>query len=147
MTYKTIPEITLKFSAGEIVNKAITKSSDAADLLRKMYDSDTLEYYESSIAIYLNRANKSIGWQKISQGGLASTIIDVRVVLGTALKSGATAIIISHNHPSGQLVASQADKAITKKLNEACKIMDINLLDHIIITKEDYYSFSDNSEL
>ena len=112
-----------------------------------MYDSDTLEYFESSIVIYLNRANNSIGWQKISQGGLSGTVIDIRIVLGTALKCGASSIIISHNHPSGNLFPSDADDKLTKQIFEASKIMEIQLLDHLIITSEGYYSYADQGKI
>ena len=147
-TYKSdTPEITLKYKHSGIVKTKITNSSDSYSLLKGMFDADTLEYCESSVAIYLNRANNTIGWQKISQGGITGTIIDVRVVLATALKCGATNIIISHNHPSGQLKSSEQDDTLTKKLSDACKIMEIRLLDHVIITSEGYYSYSDEGKI
>ena len=131
-----------------MVIKPFIKTSLAAyQLFKQMYDSDTIEFTESSIMILLNRANKSIRWYKISQGGITGTVIDIRVVLGVALKSGATGIIISHNHPSGNLMPSEADKTLTRKLNDACVICDINLIDHLIITDNKYYSFKDEGLL
>ena len=148
MSYKSdIPEITLKFKHSDIEKKKITSSSLCYEMLKKMYDADTLEYFESSIAIYLNRANNTIGWQKISQGGLSGTVVDVRIILATALKCGASAIILSHNHPSGNLYPSTSDDKLTEKINDACKIMEIKFLDHMIITSEGYYSYSDEGKI
>ena len=142
-----IPEIIIKYKTGKEDKVTITTSLAAYQLFKQMYDSDTIEFTESSIMILLNRANKSIGWYKISQGGITGTVIDIRVVLGVALKSGATGIIISHNHPSGNLMPSEADKTLTRKLNDACVICDINLIDHLIITDNKYYSFKDDGLL
>ena len=141
------PEITLKYKSSGVKKTKITNSKDSYELLKQMYDADTLEYCESSIVIYLNRANNSIGWQKISQGGLSGTVVDVRIVLGTALKCGASSIIISHNHPSGNLFPSDADDKLTKQIFEASKIMEIQLLDHLIITSEGYYSYAEQGKI
>jgi DNA repair protein RadC len=147
-TYKAeTPEITLKYKSSGVKKTKITNSKDSYELLKQMYDDDTLEYCESSIVIYLNRANNSIGWQKISQGGITGTVVDVRMVLATALKCGATGIILSHNHPSGNLFPSDADDKLTKQIFEASKIMEIQLLDHLIITSEGYYSYADQGKI
>ena len=143
----TIPEITLKYKSGDTKKIKVTSSKGAADYMRELYDMDTIEITESAICLFLNRANNSIGWFKVSQGGMTGTVIDVKLILIAALKCGAQAIILSHNHPSGQLRASDADLRITRKLNEACKILDISLLDHVIITNEGYLSFSDEGLL
>ena len=111
-------EITLKYKASGVVTTQIKGSDDSYKLLKQMYDEDTLEYCESSIVIYLNQANRSIGWQKLSQGGISGTVVDVRMILVTALNCGATGIIVSHNHPSGNLKSSDADDKLTKKLDE-----------------------------
>ena len=142
-----IPEIIIKYKTGKEDKVTITTSLAAYQLFKQMYDSDTIEFTESSIMILLNRANKSIGWYKISQGGITGTVIDIRVVLGVALKSGATGIILSHNHPSGNLNPSEADKTLTRKLSDACTICDINLIDHLIVTDDTYYSFKDEGLL
>lgn len=142
-----LPEITLKYTTSGIQKTKIANSQDSYNLFKQMYDSDTIEYCESSIVIYLNRANKTIGWQKVSQGGLTGTVIDIRIVMATALKSGATNIIISHNHPSENLQPSEADNALTIKLKNACNILEINLLDHLIITNNGYYSYADEGKI
>ena len=141
------PEITLKYKSSGVKKTKIANPQDSYELLKQMYDGDTLEYYESSIVIYLNRANNSIGWQKISQGGITGTVVDVRMVLATALKCGATGIILSHNHPSGNLFPSDADDKLTKQIFEASKIMEIQLLDHLIITSEGYYSYAEQGKI
>ena len=96
----------------------------------------------------LNQANKLIGYTTISEGGLTSTIVDVRVVMQTALVSNATAIILAHNHPSGNTRPSGQDDSLTRKIKSACELMDIRLLDHIIVTPYDsYYSYNDEGRL
>lgn len=144
---QTIPEITLKYKKGTIQTVKITSSSQTADILRQMYDADTLEYCESFIIILLNRANKTLGWIKISQGGLTGTVADPRMIFAAALKAGATAVILSHNHPSGNLTPSRADEEMTKKIKAGGLLLDINVLDHIIVTDEGFYSFADEGIL
>lgn len=96
----------------------------------------------------LNNANKIIGYTTISEGGLTSTIVDVRMILQTALVSNATSIILTHNHPSGNPRPSGQDDSLTKKTKSACELMDIRLLDHIIVTPYDsYYSYNDEGRL
>ena len=89
----------------------------------------------------------TIGWQKHSSGGMASTVVDVRMIMVTALQCGASAIMLSHNHPSGQLRTSREDENITRKVKIAGETLGITLLDHIIVTTEGYYSFSDEGKI
>ena len=143
-TYKeNLPEITLKYKSGEQKKVKITKSKDSFDVMRLFFDQDTLELTESVIALFLNRSNNTIGWIKISQGGISGTVIDIRLVLATALKCAASGIIMAHNHPSGNKQPSHNDITITNKLKDAGNIMDIRLLDHLIITESEYYSMAD----
>lgn len=97
--------------------------------------------------MHLNRANKVLGIHKLSTGGLTSTIADIRILLSVALKTMATAIIISHNHPSGVLKPSQADILLTEKIREAAKLLDIELLDHLIVSTDGYYSFAQEGKI
>lgn len=141
-----LPELKLVYKTREdIVKEKIKHSGDCATILRKMFDSDTIEYSEEVILLLLNRNNETIGFLKISSGGLDNCVIDTRMIFATALKAGANAIIVSHNHPSGNLKPSDPDLKITRKLVEASKILDIGFLDHIIITKTSHFSFSDNN--
>lgn len=105
-----------------------------------------LEHEEFWI-LYLNNANTVIHRAQLSKGGITGTLVDVRLVLKRALELGAVAIILAHNHPSGALVPSEADRAITKKLKEAAKVLDIRVLDHLIIAEKSFYSFADQQLL
>ncbi|MEI6752358.1 MAG: JAB domain-containing protein [Paludibacter sp.] len=142
-----IPEITLKYKKGDVLKCKIRQSSDAVEVLRKFYDEDVFELTETVIVLYLNAANNTIGWMKHSTGGTNQTVVDPKLVVGTALKCGASAILLSHNHPSGQTVPSSNDKDITKMLKNGCDFFNILLIDHIIVTEDSYYSFGDEDEL
>jgi len=99
--------------------------------------------HEEFWILYLNNSNKVIQKNQLSKGGITGTLVDVRLVLKNALEVGATALILCHNHPSGTLKPSEADKAITSKLKSAAKSLDIKVLDHLIITEKVYFSFAD----
>ncbi|NJM79560.1 MAG: DNA repair protein RadC [Flavobacterium sp.] len=103
--------------------------------------------HEEFWVLYLNNANKIIYKSQISKGGLTGTVVDSRVVFKLALEHNATAVILSHNHPSGKLKASQADIQLTKALQQAGKSLEIQVLDHIIVTEKDYFSFADEGML
>ena len=99
--------------------------------------------HEEFWVLYLNNSNKVLFKSQLSKGGMTGTIVDTRIVFKIALEQNATSIILSHNHPSGKLQPSDADIQITKKIKAAGKELDIPVLDHIIITERDYYSFAD----
>jgi DNA repair protein RadC len=103
--------------------------------------------HEEFWVIYLNNSNKVINKEQLSKGGITGTLVDVRLVFKRALELNATAVILSHNHPSGKLEPSRADKEITKKMLDAGNHLDIKVLDHIIVTEESYYSFADHDIL
>lgn len=132
------------------------KVSDVLEKTKITSSNDIYEYFNHYIAdlpheefwvIYLNRANKIIDKLKISQGGVSGTVADVKIILKNALQKLASSIIICHNHPSGNTKPSEADIKITKKIKEACILIDINVLDHIIITEKEYFSFADEGLL
>ena len=141
-TESTIPEIKLQYHTSEFFGK-VNRSQDGAELLRKLIPEGTIEMQEQVIVLYLNRANKVIGYYRHTTGGVNSTIMDVKLIIGTALKSLSSGIIIAHNHPSGNLKPSDQDIAITNTIKKAAATVDVLLLDHIIITKDGYYSFAD----
>jgi len=118
-------------------NVKIRESYDAVDVIRQFYGDD-IEIYESCFILLLNNANMTIGYAKISQGGITSTVVDVRIIAKYAVESLATSVIIAHNHPSGNTKQSDADEQVSKKVREALKLFDIFLLDHIILTKDNY---------
>ena len=99
--------------------------------------------HEEFWIIYLNNSNKVISKAQLSKGGITGTLVDVRIVFKTALEMGATGLILCHNHPSGTLIPSDADKQITKKLKLAGDSLEIKVLDHLIVTETSYYSFVD----
>ena len=103
--------------------------------------------HEEFWVLYLNNSNKVMYKTQISKGGITGTVVDTRIIYKTALEPGATSIILVHNHPSGTLVASEADKQITRKLKEAGKHLDIPVLDHVIVTEQSYFSFADEGIL
>ena len=119
-------------------------SKDIADIFQPIL-SDLL--HEEFWILFLNRSNKVINKMKLSQGGISGTVTDVRIVMKTAIEYLASGIIVCHNHPSGNLNPSESDTKITQKIKEAGNLMDIQLLDHIIISDKDYYSFADNGLL
>lgn len=130
-----------KFRASE--RPKVNSSKLVYDLLLDSWNKDTLELQEQFKVILLNRANRVLGIYEASSGGIGGTLVDPKLIFSIALKTSATAIIISHNHPSGNLNPSEADKRITRKLIEGGKLLDIDVLDHIIVTAERYYSFKD----
>jgi len=143
MYNSTLAEIEIsykpKYRASELP-KVVT-SADAYGCLKDVFPS--LDYREYFYILCLNRNNKVLGYCQISSGGLCGTVADVRIIMQTALKSNACSIILSHNHPSGNLIPSEADKDLTKKIREAGKFLDIPALDHLILTSESYFSFAD----
>lgn len=121
----------------------LKKISSSADVFHIMQPIIGDLPHEEFWVLCLNNSNKIIYQFQLSKGGLTSTVVDVRMLFKTALEHLATAIILLHNHPSGQLKPSGADQQITKKIAQAGDHLEIKLLDHVIITKESYYSFAD----
>ena len=119
----------------------INSSEDAFELLLpQMGDLQHEEFW----ILYLNNANKVLLNSQISKGGLTGTLVDLRIIMKQALEVGAVGLILAHNHPSGTLKASEADKEVTQKIKSAAIALDISVLDHLIITQQNYYSFADN---
>lgn len=125
----------------------IQGSREAYDLLRENWDDQKLEFVEQFKIILLNRANKALGIFEVSTGSSTGTVADPKLIFVAALKANACGIILAHNHPSGNLTPSQADIDLTKKLKEAGKFLEIQILDHIIVTTEGYFSFADEGLL
>ena len=124
--------------------KKITSSKSVFELMQPIIGE--LPHEEFWI-IYLNNSNKVIHKSQLSKGGITGTLVDTRLVLKTALEVGAVGLILTHNHPSGTLKPSQADKDVTLKLKLAAQSLDIKVLDHLIITEQSYFSFADQSIL
>ena len=146
-TYKSnLEKISLVKEKTDFKRVKVTSSKDAKFVIKQFYFDD-IEIFESMFILLLNRSNNTIGYAKISQGGTAGTVVDIKIVAKYALESLASSVILAHNHPSGRLEASNADMKITEKIKKGLEIFDIRLLDHIILTKESYFSFADEGIL
>ncbi len=126
----------------------ITCSQDAYNLLiKEAFDPNTIEYKEYVKLIALNRDSQVMGITTISEGGINSSVVDIRLILQIALLTHSSAIILAHNHPTGQLLPSIQDDMLTKQVKDAAKIMDITLHDHLIVSSDNYYSYTDDGKL
>lgn len=132
------------------------KHSEAINRSKVQSSSDIIEIFQAQLAdlpheefwvLFLNRANKIIDQTRITQGGVTGTIFDIKLIMKAAIEKLASSIIICHNHPSGNPKPSEQDIKITHKLKEAAQVFEISLLDHIIITDSECYSFADNGIL
>lgn len=129
----------------EVVERA--KITSAMDVFNQIAPLVSDLNHEEFWVLYLNRANVVLRKEKISSGGVAGTVVDNKIILKKALLNLASSIILVHNHPSGNLNPSIQDKKVTKKMKLACELLEINLLDHLIIAGNSYYSFADEMEL
>jgi len=139
-------EVTVGYKYNSSIKErpVIKSSKDAYNTVLLAFDDAKIGLQEQFIILYLNNSNKVIGYCNAFSGTLTMTVVDIRIILASALKLMATGIIISHNHPSGLLKASENDVLLTKKLIKALELIDINLLDHIIISPfKEYFSFKD----
>lgn len=126
----------------------IANAQDAFSILYPLYDKDTIEYQEQFFLLLLNRANIFLGWVKLSSGGTTGTVVDPKMIFGIALQTNASGIIISHNHPSGNLQPSSGDIGLTNKIISSGNLLEVHLLDHLIISPDEkFYSFSDSGDM
>jgi len=140
-----VKEIDLTFKEERLIFSTIKTSEDAYKFIKEVIF-EGVEIQEHFVVLYMNHANKVIGYYKHTKGTINSTQVDVEIIVAVGLKILAKGIILSHNHPSGLAKPSIPDKEITKRIKIGCSYFDIHLLDHIIVTKDSYYSFADNSE-
>jgi DNA repair protein RadC len=143
-----VPEIKIRYTRSpKVFLGKVSTSKDVAVFIRKIYPRGTLQLQEQVFVIYLNNANEILGYYRHTVGTITSTIADVRLIMATALLSVSVAIIMAHNHPSGKQYPSAEDIDFTNRVKAAGQILNVTLLDHIIITRHGYYSFSDNGML
>ncbi len=147
---KEFAEVTVHYSTK--VKKAdrvtIKGAEDCEKVFRAIYDfNGNIEHKESFYTMYLNQANEVIGVTKISEGGIDASVVDPILIFQSAVLVGAKGIILCHNHPSGNLKQSANDERMTEKIKQGCKLLDIRLLDHILITAESYKSFANEGIL
>ncbi|MFZ5973775.1 MAG: JAB domain-containing protein [Bacteroidota bacterium] len=136
-------QLTYKSNVKPSQRPKINSSRDAHTVLQETWDQTKIELVEQFKVMLTNRANKVLGIFEVSTGGISGTVADPKLIFAAAIKAAASGIILSHNHPSGNLQPSQADIDLTRKIKEAGRFLEIQLLDHIIITTEGYYSFAD----
>ncbi|MBF0597001.1 RadC family protein [Faecalibacter rhinopitheci] len=137
----TALEIGRRRTSQEVLDRVkINSSNDAAQILQQQIGDLPIEEFW---VMFLNQGNKIIRTEQISRGGITQTSVDIRVIFKRSIELMATALILSHNHPSGNIIASEADKSLTKKIIEGAKYLDIQILDHIIVSQKDYFSFAD----
>jgi DNA repair protein RadC len=145
---KLVPEVKVKVLRGKFAPTDIIKSiTDSVDVLRKFFTKNKIETQEYFAVMFLNQQNKVLGIYINSMGTMNSATVDVRLVMSAALQIGALGMILCHNHPSGNLTPSEADLQLTKGLKKACDQLSINLLDHVILTKNGFYSFLNAGKL
>ena len=125
----------------------VTGSKDVYGIFRKYWDENKIDFVEQFKVLLLNRANKVIGIYEVSSGTTTGTVADPKTIFVTALKGNACAVILAHNHPSGNLNPSRADIKLTKDMVAAGKFLHIPVLDHVIMTSETYFSFADEGLL
>ena len=125
----------------------IKDSKSTFDLLISHWNLDKIELVEEFKVLLLNRNNRVLGLYKVSSGGITGTVADPRLIFGAALKASAVGIILAHCHPSGNLKPSRADEELTAKMKAGGRFLDINVLDHLIVTKDEYFSFADQGLL
>lgn len=121
----------------------ISGSRDVMTYAREIWEPYTLEIFECFYVFFLNRGNRVCGWSQISKGGTAGTVADPKLIFRRALACGASGMILAHNHPSGNLTPSQADIDLTKKIKQGGQLLEIQVLDHMILTPSNYFSFAD----
>ena len=136
-------EIFLKSKKTDLETKKISCSQDAYEVAKQFF-SDDINIYESCFILCLNRANITVQFAKISQGGVSGTTVDTKIVCKYAIESLASGVIFIHNHPSGDINPSSSDILVYERLEKALNVFDIDLIDSIIISDKKYYSFKDN---
>ena len=142
-----VAEIEVSYKPEKIVEFSISDSKKSFELMLQSWEQNRIQMQEEVKLILLNRSNKVLGVYSLAMDGITGCVVDVRIILAVALKTLATGIILVHNHPSGNLKPSREDIKITEQLKSSCDLIGITLLDHLIITKDDYFSFADDGLL
>lgn len=140
-------QLSYKTSVKPSLRPKVSSSHGAYELLRASWNPDTIEFCEEFKLLLLNRAHKVLGIFELSKGGVSGTVADPKLIFIAGLKANASGIILAHNHPSGNLTPSQSDIDLTRKCRDAGRLLEIQILDHLILTSEKYYSFADEGIL
>ncbi len=143
-----LAEIKVAYKSKQKNRIRVSNAHDAFSILYPLYDKDTIEYQEQFFLLLLNRANIVLGWVKLSSGGTTGTVVDPKMIFGIALRTNASGIILSHNHPSGNIQPSPSDIGLTNNIISSGKLLEVQLLDHLIISPDEkFYSFSDGGNM
>ena len=144
-----VPEVELVYkNKVKPSERPLVKSAkECYELLRLTWDENKIEFVEQFKVVLMNRAQRVLGIYELSTGGVTGTVADPKLVFTAALKANACNIILSHNHPYGNLKPSRADEELTKKIKEAAGYFDIKIVDHIIVSEDGFYSFADDGIL
>jgi len=146
--YFTIPEITVTFKDKvKASERAVIKNSSDIAGIMAVVCKDCMEHHEEAHVLFLNRSCRVMGILNIARGGIDGAVVDVRIILQTALKVSASAIALAHNHPSGNKNPSKEDIDLTNKIKTGCEVIGIKLIDHVIMTSETYTSLADEGIL
>jgi len=143
----TTARISITYNSGLLNKKSIVTHDDAYQLIISIWDKELINVQEQVMAFFLNGRNKLIGYRLISTGTSNKSLVDVKLLVSLALHTMASAVILAHNHPSGNMSSSKSDELVTEKVKNALELIDIKLLDHFIICEEGYYSFAEQGEL
>ena len=143
----SLEEIKVSYNPSVDTKPKVASLNDAYQYFLEIFDKDALSIREECVVLFLNRANRALGFYRLSIGGITGTVVDIRLILGIAVKCLACGIIIAHNHPSGNLKPSKSDILLTERLMISARLMEISLLDHLIISATGYYSFAENGAL
>lgn len=136
-----VAEIKVSYSTSLVDKIRLTNCTEVFEFILSKWNLDIIEFQEECKLILVNRANFVLGIYELSKGGITGTVVDIRVILSVALKCNASGIILVHNHPSGNIKPSEADKKITQKLYNACELLELVLIDHFIVSKNSFFSF------
>ena len=142
-----VSEIQVSYTSAETPKVKISTTEKAYRVLLENWDMNTIELCEEFKILCLNRANEVLGIYHHSKGGKSGTVVDQKLIFATALKCNASAIIVCHNHPSGNLTPSDSDIKLTKKLKKCGSFLEINVMDHLIISKNGYLSFINSGNM
>lgn len=142
-----VAEISVSYSTNQADKIKLINCYEVFEFILSNWNLDIIEFQEECKIILFNRANFVLGIYELSKGGISGTVVDIRIILSVALKCNASGIILVHNHPSGNLTPSDADKSITRKLKNACDLLEFVLIDHFIISRDNFYSFKQDGLL
>jgi DNA repair protein RadC len=146
-TLLNVAEIKVAYSTNNTPRVKISSVDVAFKILLASWNIDTIELQEEFKILLLNRANEVLGIYPLSRGGITGTLVDQRLIFAVALKCNATGIIMCHNHPSGKLLPSETDITLTKSIGKCGDLLGISLIDHLIISNNGFYSFSNEGKL